>query len=76
MITPKECGKIAHKNGINAPTLDGNLASLLGSTGKNPRDKKADHYVQWWEGWYESLDESLSLPHVKFTNYRLHQHCQ
>ncbi|ARU29268.1 hypothetical protein CBR65_18535 [Cellvibrio sp. PSBB006] len=76
MITPKECGKIAHRNGINAPTLDGNLASLLGTAGGNISDKKTSHYVQWWEGWYESLDESLALQHVKFTNPRLHQHCQ
>lgn len=76
MITPKECGKIAHRSGINAPTLDGNLANLLGINGKHTAIKKSDHYVQWWEGWYESLDESLALRPVKFTNHRPQQHYQ
>lgn len=75
MITPKECGKLAHRNGINAPTLDGNLARILGHNGKDISDKKNNHYVQWWEGWYESLDESLALRHVKFTNQGLQQQC-
>lgn len=76
MITAKECGKLAHRNGVNAPTLDGNLANLLGRNSSNTGDKKTTHYVQWWEGWYESLDESLALQHVKFTNPALQQHCR
>lgn len=76
MITPKECGKIAHQNGINAPTLDGNLARLLGHTSTDISDKKASHYVQWWEGWYESLDGSFAHRHVNFTNQGIQQHCQ
>jgi hypothetical protein len=59
MYTPKEFGKMAKQNGINAPTLDENLARWLNRTGD---EKTKDHYVQWWEGWYEALDESLSLP--------------
>lgn len=64
MITPKEFGKIAKRNGINAPTLDENLSRWLANINA---DTTIDHYVQWWEGWYEALDESLAGGSVKFT---------
>lgn len=64
MITPKEMGKIAKHYGINAPTLDENLSRWLA---RFDVEKKIDHYVQWWEGWYEALDESLALKNVSFT---------
>lgn len=64
MVTPKEMGKIAKRNGINAPTLDENLSRWLA---RFETEKKIDHYVHWWEGWYEALDESLAFQNVSFT---------
>ena len=64
MVTPKEMGKIAKRNGINAPTLDENLSRWLT---RFATEKKIDHYVHWWEGWYEALDESLAFQNVSFT---------
>jgi len=57
MNTAKEFGKNAKNNGINAPTLDEIFASWLL---KMKVSEKRDYFVQWWEGWYEALDESLS----------------
>lgn len=64
MTTPKEMGKAAKKNGINAPTLDDNLSSWLAQADE---EKRIDHYVRWWEGWYEALDESLAFRNESFT---------
>ena len=57
MITPKQFGNTAKKSGINAPTLDEKFLQWLS---KIEADKKLEHLVQWWEGWYEAHDESLS----------------
>jgi hypothetical protein len=65
MIAPKYFGKLAKRNGINAPTLDDNLSRWLA---RAKIDQVKDHYVHWWEGWYEALDESLSRPSVTFTS--------
>jgi hypothetical protein len=65
MITPKDFGKLAKRNGINAPTLDEDLSHWLART---KAERVKDYYVQWWEGWYEALDESLSRAPVTFTN--------
>lgn len=73
MVTPKEFGKLAKKSGINAPTLDENLSRWLA---KVKSEKTIEHYVQWWEGWYEALDESLSLSNVSFTNTQLQHRCR
>lgn len=73
MNSPKEYGKIARQNGINAPTLDENLCQWLSHAGF---DKKTEHYVQWWEGWYEALDESLAYPNVNFTPDQLAYSCR
>lgn len=59
MNTAKEFGKNAKNNGINAPTLDEIFANWLL---KMKVSEKRDYFVQWWEGWYEALDESLSAP--------------
>lgn len=64
MSKAKEFGKLARNCGINAPTLDENLSRWLVKTNT---EKNIDHYVQWWEGWYEALDESLSFANVSFT---------
>lgn len=64
MFSPKEMGKIAQTNGINAPTLDENLARWIA---RFDPERKIDHYVRWWEGWYEALDESLAFKNVSFT---------
>lgn len=64
MANPREFGKIAKRNGINAPTLDENLSRWL--TRINA-EKNIDHYVQWWEGWYEAQDESIALQNVNLT---------
>lgn len=61
MFTPKEFGKTAKASGINAPTLDEKFSLWLSKT---EADKKRDYLVQWWEGWYEALDESLSMPTI------------
>lgn len=57
MSPAKEFGKNARKNGINAPTLDDFFSKWLA---KINAEGKKDYFVQWWEGWYEALDESLS----------------
>lgn len=64
MTTPKEMGKAAKKNGINAPTLDENLSRWLA---QSDAEKRIDYYVHWWEGWYEALDESLTFRNESFT---------
>lgn len=66
----KEFGKMARNCGINAPTLDENLSRWFVNTNT---EKNIEHYVQWWEGWYEALDESLAFTNVNFTKYR-HSH--
>jgi hypothetical protein len=73
MSSPKEYGKIARKNGINAPTLDENLSQWLSRSGF---DRKTEHYVEWWEGWYEALDESLAFQNVNFTRHHFVQGCR
>jgi len=65
MNTAKEFGKNAKNNGINAPTLDEIFASWLL---KMKASEKRDYFVQWWEGWYEALDESLSAQSRKCAN--------
>jgi hypothetical protein len=66
MTTAREFGKIAKKNEINAPTLDEKFLHWLVTIGP---EKKIDNFVQWWEGWYEALDESLSLQTGKFSKH-------
>lgn len=73
MSSPKEYGKIARQNGINAPTLDENLSLWLLRSGFNA---KTEHYVQWWEGWYEALDESLAYQNVNFTDNQRGHSCR
>lgn len=63
MITPKEFGKTAKASGINAPTLDEKFSQWLL---KVEAEQKRDCLGQWWEGWYEALDESLSMPTTFF----------
>lgn len=61
MVTAKEFGKIAKRSGINAPTLDEQFSHWLV---KMNAEKTRDYMVQWWEGWYEALDESFSYPNA------------
>lgn len=63
-MTPKELGKWAKVNGINAPTLDRGLDCWI--KGKDAAAIRS-YYVQWWAGWYEALDESFSLRPEIFT---------
>lgn len=63
MITPKQFGKTAKAAGINAPTIDTRFATWLLNS---EADRKKDYLIQWWEGWYEALDESLSMPTTVF----------
>jgi len=63
MNTAKDFGKNAKNNGINAPTLDEFFAHWLQ---KMNVSEKRDYFVQWWEGWYEALDESLSTQPRKY----------
>jgi len=65
-MTPKELGRLAKKSGINAPTLDFDLARWLKNVDIN--EKKA-HYVEWWEGWYEVLSENISFQNENFTRH-------
>ena len=66
MRTAKELGKIARNTGINAPTLDRALASRMQNV---TLDERKEIYVEWWAGWYEALDESLSLNSEYFTKH-------
>jgi hypothetical protein len=63
-MTPRELGKWAKLNGINAPTLDRGLDCWL--KGKDSTTIQ-QHYIAWWDGWYEALDESLSFQQESFT---------
>ena len=72
MITAKEFGKTAKRNEINAPTLDVNFLNWLTTLST---EKKIDNFVQWWEGWYEALNESLSLQSGKFINNQSQSFC-
>jgi hypothetical protein len=63
MITAKEFGKNAKVKGINAPTLDENFLHWLTTI---DAENKIDIFVQWWEGWYEALDEHLSFRNKKY----------
>jgi hypothetical protein len=58
MITAKDFGKAARINKINAPTLDQHFLNWLKAINA---ENRIHHFVQWWEGWYEVIDESLSL---------------
>lgn len=64
MITPKDLGRLAQRQGINAPSLDEQMACWLERFGA---EAKTAHMIHWWEGWYEGLEESLSLHNVSFT---------
>ncbi len=72
MITAKEFGKTAKRNEINAPTLDVNFLNWLTTTST---ENKIDNFVQWWEGWYEALDEILSLQRGKFIKNQSQSFC-
>jgi hypothetical protein len=58
MMTPKELGKWAKTVGINAPTLDAGLACWIKNS---TQEERKQYYVEWWEGWYEALDEIISF---------------
>jgi hypothetical protein len=58
MNPAKEFGKNAKNNGVNAPKLDEFFVAWLQ---KMKVSENRDYFVQWWEGWYEALDESLSV---------------
>lgn len=72
MNTAKEFGKNAKQNKINAPTLDEKFLNWLVTISP---ETKIDSLVQWWEGWYEALDESLALQSGKFTKFSAQQLC-
>lgn len=67
MNTAKDYGKSAQKSRINAPTLDENLLRWLTISGF---EKHTEHYIEWWEGWYEALNESFAVNDVNFTPAR------
>jgi hypothetical protein len=61
MMTPRELGKWAKAVGINAPSLDTGLTCWI----KNATQEERKQYlVEWWEGWYEALDEFISFQRV------------
>lgn len=73
MTTAKEFGKNAKQNEINAPTLDEKFLQWLATINS---EKKIDNLVQWWEGWYEALDESLLLQSGRFTKLNVQHVCR
>ena len=66
MNTPRKLGKLAQQAGISAPSLDDNLMRLVKNVSINTEERKR-HFVEWWGGWYEGLDASISQPYVDFT---------
>jgi hypothetical protein len=63
MMTPKELGKWANIVGINAPSLDAGFSCWI----KNATSEERKQYlIEWWDGWYEALDESISFQQVAY----------
>lgn len=58
-------GKNAYKNGINSPTLDFTLSNWLKN---NPKRSQTDQYLQWWEGWFDGLNENLGNSRANLTS--------
>lgn len=61
----RSLGKNAYKKGITSPTLDFTLSSWLKN---NPQRSRSDHYMQWWEGWFDGLNENLGKAGANFTS--------
>lgn len=65
MMTPKELGKWAKTVGINAPSLDAGFSCWI----KNASSEERKQYlIEWWDGWYEALDESISFQQNHYAN--------
>ncbi len=65
MMTPKELGKWAKTVGINAPSLDAGFSCWIKNATAEERKK---HLIEWWDGWYEALDESISFQQNVYGN--------
>jgi hypothetical protein len=62
-MTPKELGKWAKIVGINAPSLDAEFSCWI----KNATNEERKQYlIEWWDGWYEALDESISFQQAAY----------
>ena len=64
-MSPRELGKWAKLTGINAPALDSGFHCWL----KNAHDEQKKRYhIEWWEGWYDAMNEIISYSNGSFTN--------
>lgn len=62
-MTPKELGKWAKTVGINAPSQDAGFACWIKNASA---EEKKQYHVEWWEGWYEALDEIIAFQQANF----------
>lgn len=61
-------GKEAQQSNISLPTLDINMAPILEGVEIAERVK---FLVQWWEGWYEGLNEQVYVNDYSLNNLQL-----
>lgn len=63
-MSPRDLGKWAKLTGINAPSLDSAFYCWI----KNATEEQRTRYCrEWWEGWFDAVDESLSFRNDRFT---------